>query len=336
MKINLETKGNDELRLLKYLEENASDVLAEKINNGVTVEKDGNTLIMKKDLKGFMKYALEEAKKLADKGAIGTYVDDMVVFGWLIHFFEEDAIEGNYFNLDGTPYTPPKKETKKAKTTTSVTTPAPKKKAELQAQFSLFDMIAANGEETDALPTIKTETTVEEEDDDMPSEEEIQEIMAELHEEEIKPAPAKPLSPFYSKYLDIQSKYPSSIVVYRLGDFYEVLGDNAKLIADELELTLTGRDCGLESRVPMVGFPYHCSEKYFLKLHYNYDIVIVEKEDDIQVLEKRVKKTEEPEKHWIDEFTYVDENGEVHEIERPSLKVPEWLLNIFGKDIIAR
>lgn len=336
MKINLETKGNDELRLLKYLEENASDVLAEKINNGVTVEKDGTTLIMKKDLKGFMKYALEEAKKLADKGAIGTYVDDMVVFGWLIHFFEEDAIEGNYFNLDGTPYTPPKKETKKAKTTTSVTTPAPKKKAELQAQFSLFDMIAANGEETDALPTIKTETTVEEEDDDMPSEEEIQEIMAELHEEEIKPAPAKPLSPFYSKYLDIQSKYPSSIVVYRLGDFYEVLGDNAKLIADELELTLTGRDCGLESRVPMVGFPYHCSEKYFLKLHYNYDIVIVEKEDDIQVLEKRVKKTEEPEKHWIDEFTYVDENGEVHEIERPSLKVPEWLLNIFGKDIIAR
>lgn len=68
MKINLETKGNDELRLLKYLEENASDVLAEKINNGVTVEKDGTTLIMKKDLKGFMKYALEEAKKLADKG----------------------------------------------------------------------------------------------------------------------------------------------------------------------------------------------------------------------------------------------------------------------------
>ena len=77
MKINLEAKGNDELRLLKYLEENASEVLAEKINNGVTVEKDGTTLLMKKDLKGFMKYALEEAKKLAEKGAIGTYVDDM-------------------------------------------------------------------------------------------------------------------------------------------------------------------------------------------------------------------------------------------------------------------
>ena len=337
MKINLEAKGNEQILLLKYLEENASDVLAEKINNGVTVEKDGITLIMKKDLKGFMKYALEEAKKLAEKGASGACVEDKVVYGWLMHYFEEDAIEGKYFNLDGTPYTPPKKETKKAKTTTTVTTtPKPKKKAEPEAQFTLFDMITANGDDTETLPTIPKDTTVDDEDDDMPSEEEIQEIMAELHKEEIKPAPAKPLSPFYSKYLDIQSKYPSSIVVYRLGDFYEVLGDNAKLIADELELTLTGRDCGLESRVPMVGFPYHCSEKYFLKLHYNYDIVIVEKEDDIQVLEKRVKKTEEPEKHWIDEFTYVDENGEVHEIERPSLKVPEWLLNIFGKDIIGR
>ena len=340
MKINLEAKGKDEIRLLEYLEENASEVLAEKINNGVTVEKDGTTLIMKKDLKGFMKYALEEAKKLAEKGAMGTYVEDMVVFGWLMHYFEEDAIEGNYFNLDGTPYTPPKKEIKKPKTTTTVTPAAkPKKKVEQDAQFTLFDMITETAGGTDTLPIIPKDTTahtVVEEDDDIPSEEEIQEIMAEIHEEETKPAPAKPISPFYSKYLDIQSKYPTYIVVYRLGDFYEILGDNAKLVANDLDLTLTGRDCGLESRVPMVGFPYHCSEKYFLKLHYNYDIVVVEKENDIQVLEKRVKQTIEPEKHWIDEFTYVDENGEVHEIEKPSLKVPEWLLNIFGKDIIGR
>lgn len=335
MKINLEAKGNEQILLLNYLEENASDVLAEKINNGVTVEKDGTTLLMKKDLTGFMKYALEEAKKSAEKGASGACVEDKVVYGWLMHYFEEYDIEGNYFNLDGTPYTPPKKETTKPKTTTTAT-PKTKKKTEPEAQFTLFDMIATNGDDTETFPTIPNDTPIDEEDDDTPSEEEIAEIMAELHEEETKPAPIKPISPFYSKYLDIQSKYPSSIIVYRLGDFYEVLGDNAKLIANELELTLTGRDCGLESRVPMVGFPYHCSEKYFLKLHYNYDIVIVEKEDDIQVLEKRVKKTAEPEKHWIDEFTYVDENGEVHEIERPSLKVPEWLLNIFGKDIIGR
>lgn len=322
MKINLEAKGNEQILLLRYLEENASDVLAEKINNGVTVEKDGTTLLMKKDLTGFMKYALAEAQKVAEKGATGACVEDKVVYGWLMHYFEEDDIEGNYFNLDGTLYTPHKKETTKPKTTTTVTSKT-KKKTESEAQFTLFDMIAENGDNTKTLPTIPNDTHIDEEDDYMPS------------EEETKTAPIKPISPFYSKYLDIQSKYPSSIIVYRLGDFYEVLGDNAKLIANDFELTLTGRDCGLESRVPMVGFPYHCSEKYFLKLHYNYDIVIVEKEDDIQVLEKRVKKTEEPEKHWIDEFTYVDENGEVHEIERPSLKVPEWLLNIFGQDIIA-
>lgn len=323
MKINLEAQGNEQILLLRYLEENASDVLAEKINNGVSVEKDGTTLLMKKDLTGFMKYALTEAQKVAEKGATGACIEDNVVYGWLMHYFEEDDIEGNYFNLDGTPYMPPKKETTKPKITTTVTSKT-KKKTEPEAQFTLFDMIAENGDNTKTLPTIPNDTQIDEEDDYMPS------------GEETKTAPIKPISPFYSKYLDIQSKYPSSIIVYRLGDFYEVLGDNAKLIANDLALTLTGRDCGLESRVPMVGFPYHCSEKYFLKLHYNYDIVIVEKEDDIQVLEKRVKKAEEPEKHWIDEFTYVDENGEVHEIEKTSFNVPEWLLNIFGKDIIAR
>ena len=63
----------------------------------------------------------------------------------------------------------------------------------------------------------------------------------------------------------------------RLGDFYEVFGDNAKLLADELPLTLTGRDCGLESRVPMVGFPYHASDAYFDKIARNgHNIVLIE------------------------------------------------------------
>jgi len=322
MKINLEAKGNEQILLLKYLEENASEVLAEKINNGVSVEKDGVQLVIKKDLAGFMKYALEEARKIAEKGASGACVEDKVVYGWLIHYFEEDSIEGKYFNLDGTPYTPPKKETKKTKPSTTVTPPAtPKKKPEPEGQFTLFDMITENGIEEAEIPVLPPETADEE--DEIPV------------EEVVEPAPVKQISPFYSKYVDIQSKYPTYIIVYRLGDFYEVLGDNATLIAKDLELTLTGRDCGLESRVPMVGFPYHCSEKYFLKLHYNYDLVIVEK-DDIQILEKKVKKESEPEKHWIDEFTYVDENGEVNEIEKPSLVVPDWLIKFFGKDIIAR
>ena len=328
MKINLEAKGNEQQLLLKYVEENASDVLAEKINNGVPVEKDGVQLIMKKDLSGFMKYALEEAKKTAEKGASGACIEDKVVYGWIIHYFEEDAIEGSYFNLDGSPYSPTKAQPKKTASPTPISVA---KKEPKKAQCSIFDMIQE--------PTEEEQHTFEKtQDDEIPTDEELQETMTELHEEQIEPShtPKKPTSGLYGKYLAVQEKYPSAIVIYRLGDFYEVLGDNATLIANVLDLTLTGRDCGLESRVPMVGFPYHCSEKYFLKLHYNYDLVIVENEKDIQVLEKKVKKEAEPEKHWIDEYTYVDENGEIHEMGKPSLAIPEWLLKIFGKDIIAR
>ena len=66
----------------------------------------------------------------------------------------------------------------------------------------------------------------------------------------------------------------------RLGDFYEVFGKNAEMLANELLLTLTGRDCGLESRVPMVGFPYHASDAYFKKILGNgHSIVLIENED---------------------------------------------------------
>lgn len=57
---------------------------------------------------------------------------------------------------------------------------------------------------------------------------------------------------------------------------------------------------------------------------------------EIEGYQEWKRRVEEDEEDWIDEFTYVDENGEVHEIEKTSFNVPEWLLNIFGKDIIAR
>ena len=103
MKIKLETKNKQDELLLKYLEENASESLANKINNGITVEKDGKSLISKKDLDGFMKYATDEAKKLAEKGATSAMVEDSVVFGWLMHYFEEDGIDllGLFKQLEG-------------------------------------------------------------------------------------------------------------------------------------------------------------------------------------------------------------------------------------------
>ncbi len=89
----------------------------------------------------------------------------------------------------------------------------------------------------------------------------------------------------YRKYLDVQEKYPQAIVAMRLGDFYEVFGENAEMLADELHLTLTVRDRGLESRVPMIGFPYHASDVYFGKILSNgYTLVVMENGDEVREL----------------------------------------------------
>ena len=115
MKINLQAKDESQKRILEYLENNASDILANKINNGVQVEKDGKQLLSKKDLNSFFNYANTEARKLAENKSYAC-IDDKTVYGWAIHYFEEDEIQGKLFNLDGTEYEPPKpirKETPK-------------------------------------------------------------------------------------------------------------------------------------------------------------------------------------------------------------------------------
>lgn len=78
----------------------------------------------------------------------------------------------------------------------------------------------------------------------------------------------------------------------RLGDFYEVFGEHAVGLANELDLTLTGRDCGLKSRVPMIGFPYHCAELYFKKINAKHDLVIIEsdKESETRYLPRKDEK----------------------------------------------
>lgn len=102
--IILETKEQELLKA--YLEENASETLIEKINNGVEIVKDGKTLISKKTLDTFMSYATEQAKKQAEQGAKCAMVEDAIVFGWLMHYFQEDTIEGILYNEDGTEYKP--------------------------------------------------------------------------------------------------------------------------------------------------------------------------------------------------------------------------------------
>ena len=84
--------------------------------------------------------------------------------------------------------------------------------------------------------------------------------------------------PYYAEYLRVQKANPDSIVVYRLGDFYEVMGEKAEQAATILDLTLTGRDVGLPERVPMCGFPYHVADRYFGKLTESVSVVVVEPE----------------------------------------------------------
>lgn len=286
MKLNLEAKNREQKRIKAFLEENASDILAEKINNGVRIEKDGKTLLNRKTLDGFMSYANDEAKKLAEKGAKAACIDDAVVFGWAVHYFEEESIEGTLYNEDGSEYKIQPKQVTKA-TTAKPAPPKPQPKP----QMSMFDLMGENLENT----STPSEEKPEENDDDMPSDEEIQEIMAEITEEEErkrreqerrKKETQKPsVSPVWQKYADIQEKYPHAVVAMRLGDFYEVFGDKAKTVAEELDLTLTSRDCGLESRVPMIGFPYHTAEMYFGKILSNgHTLVVMENDDELREL----------------------------------------------------
>ena len=114
LKLNATTKPQELIK--EYLEKSASDVLADKINNGSLIHKDGKTLINKKTLDGFMNYATNEAQKIAEKGSRCACIQDDVVFGWAIHYFEEDSIEEKLFNPDGTEYVKAKKSTTQKKT----------------------------------------------------------------------------------------------------------------------------------------------------------------------------------------------------------------------------
>ena len=89
------------------------------------------------------------------------------------------------------------------------------------------------------------------------------------------------ISPMMQQYISIKNKLPKHIVFFRLGDFYEMFFDDAIVVSKELELTLTGRDCGLEERAPMCGVPFHASEGYLKKLiERGYSVAICEQTSD--------------------------------------------------------
>ena len=89
------------------------------------------------------------------------------------------------------------------------------------------------------------------------------------------------LSPMMQQYLEIKKQYQDCILFFRLGDFYEMFFDDAVLGAKELELTLTGKNCGQEERAPMCGVPFHSADTYIARLvEKGYRVAICEQVED--------------------------------------------------------
>ncbi|MEG1892819.1 MAG: DNA mismatch repair protein MutS [Bacilli bacterium] len=99
------------------------------------------------------------------------------------------------------------------------------------------------------------------------------------------------LSPMMSQYMEIKDKYKEELIFYRLGDFYELFFDDALIASRELELTLTGRACGLTERAPMCGVPHHAVKSYIEKLvNKGYRVAIVEQLEDPRSVNGMVKR----------------------------------------------
>ncbi len=308
MELNLTAQNKQEELVLKYLQDNASDVLANKINNGTPFEKDGHSLTNKKTLSDFMKYACDEARKLAEKGANSACIDDATVYGWAIHYFEEESIEGMLYTIDGAEYKP---TVKRVESNAVKAKPEPKKQENVQ--FSFFDNL--------------TEQEVKEHETDNSSvDTDENEVIEQTENYEQTPIASNTQNEtFFEKYQALQQQNPAYVIAYRLGDFYEILGDKAVAIAREIDLTLTSRDCGLQERVPMIGFPYHASENYFSKIAKTHDLLVVETDGSTRFIsQKDCKRT-----------TQIDyETGEIlGEDLEPNNTVISKLFEIFGNTL---
>ena len=201
--LNLKAESPELQAIKEFLQENANEFLAEKINNGVYIQKDGKRLLNKKDLTSFMKYACEEARKLSAKGATSACVKDDVVFGWAMHYFEEPDIIGKLYNEDGSEYKPaPKKSNLNVQYIPAPIVSAKPTPLKPQ-QFNLFDMMA------------QAETPTADEPNELNVDRETGEIL-----------PPKPIkkndvslqaSPLYQKYMRFQNQYHQSVISYKVG-----------------------------------------------------------------------------------------------------------------------
>lgn len=172
------------------------------------------------------------------------------------------------------------------------------------------------------------------------------------------------MTPMMRQYLDMKDKYPGMILFFRLGDFYEMFFDDAKLVSRELELTLTGKSCGMAERAPMCGVPFHSADTYINRLiEKGYKVAICEQMEDPATAKGLVKRdvirVVTPgtviEQSMLDErrnnyllsvcldaehagLAFADvSTGEffVYEIDKVSIRLQDEIVRIMPKEIIA-
>ena len=98
-------------------------------------------------------------------------------------------------------------------------------------------------------------------------------------------------TPMMEQYFDLKRRWPDCILFFRLGDFYEMFFEDAQLASKELELTLTGRDCGMDERAPMCGVPYHAADVYIARLvSRGYKVAVCEQVEDPALAKGLVKR----------------------------------------------
>ena len=116
------------------------------------------------------------------------------------------------------------------------------------------------------------------------------------------------LTPMMRQYMEVKERYTDCILFFRLGDFYEMFFEDAKTASRELELVLTGRDCGLEERAPMCGIPFHASAAYISRLvSKGYKVAICEQVEDPSVAKGIVKRDVVK---VVTPGTFIDGNGD--------------------------
>lgn len=333
--LNLTATTTEEKVLKEYLEQNVSEILADKINNGVPVEKDDKQLISRKTLAGFMKFATEEARKQAAQGATSACVHSDVVFGWAIHYFEEDSILGTLYNEDGSEYKAPKPAPKPKKaatsttaTTTQTATPAVSalapKKANPTGQLTMFDFMDEPAEDETSTNEAVEDTAVDAvvEVAGQPTEVVDDEVEEEPVTEE-KPPEKPKIPPLYETYMQCQAEFPNTVVAMRVGDFFEIFGEAAVTVSKELEMTLTSRDCGLSERVPMIGYPYHTADTYREKIRAFANIAVIDGAD-MNFYPKIEPVQNNPVEVAPADYTVNEETGEVIEVAPvPDTKEPQ-------------